>query len=213
MRDFLERLMERATEPAQVRPRAVGRFELGPWLDAGRTTTAAPAAADAADRRTELPRPPAQDAPRLVADAARGPVQREAVLAPSLAAPVVPATPPEPEAPPRSAAVRAPTRSKRRASGPVPEVAPARPAPAMPESPAGVRRRLQPEAVRLGAPLPVRPAPERRAPSATPDVVQVRIGRVEVRATMAREERPQVSRAPRARPLSLDAFLEGKRRP
>jgi hypothetical protein len=30
---------------------------------------------------------------------------------------------------------------------------------------------------------------------------------------MAREERPQVSRAPRARPLSLDAFLEGKRRP
>src|SRR5262249_62423536 len=58
MRDFLERLMERTTEPARVRPRAVGRFELGPWLDAGGTTTAAPDAAGAADRRIKLPQPP-----------------------------------------------------------------------------------------------------------------------------------------------------------
>jgi len=73
---------------------------------------------------------------------------------------------------------------------------------------------VQPHAVRP-VPLPVRFAPERKPSPAKPDVVQVRIGRVEVRATMARPERPAPvrSRAPRARPLSLDEFLEGKRRP
>jgi hypothetical protein len=72
---------------------------------------------------------------------------------------------------------------------------------------------LRPRAVRP-APLPARAAPERRAPRATSDVVQVRIGRIEVRATIARAEHPApaATRAPRARPLSLEAFLEGKRR-
>jgi hypothetical protein len=44
--------------------------------------------------------------------------------------------------------------------------------------------------------------------------VQVRIGRIEVRATIARAEHPApaATRAPRARPLSLEAFLEGMRR-
>jgi hypothetical protein len=62
--------------------------------------------------------------------------------------------------------------------------------------------------------LPAPAAPERRAPPSRPDVVQVRIGRIEVRATIARAEHPApaATRTPRARPLSLEAFLEGKRR-
>jgi hypothetical protein len=52
-------------------------------------------------------------------------------------------------------------------------------------------------------------------PSREPDIVRVHIGRVEVRAIVAPAERPRPAAAgPNApRPLSLDGYLAGKRRP
>jgi hypothetical protein len=45
--------------------------------------------------------------------------------------------------------------------------------------------------------------------------VQVRIGRIDVRAVIGRPDAPAAkpAGAPRPQPLALEAFLEGKRRP
>src|SRR5262249_45196124 len=60
MRDYLERLVARATGEPAIRPRAVARFELGPWHDqvhpVAREDDVAPAAV--------TPRSPGVDPPR-----------------------------------------------------------------------------------------------------------------------------------------------------
>lgn len=64
-----------------------------------------------------------------------------------------------------------------------------------------------------GAQLPRRPAPGRAA-AEEPEVVQVHIGRVDVRAVLPPPE-PARARPPAARreaPLSLDRYLAGEKR-
>jgi hypothetical protein len=125
----------------------------------------------------------------------------------------MPAAAAEPAAPGTRTVARGQAPPERRAQVPEPALAWPAPPPAVPPVLAPPLQALRPRAVRP-TPLPARAAPERRAPRATSDVVQVRIGRIEVRATIARAEHPApaATRAPRARPLSLEAFLEGRRR-
>jgi hypothetical protein len=86
-----------------------------------------------------------------------------------------------------------------------------------PPAPAAIVPPPQPVRPATSSPTPTphlaRAARARPGPSAAPDLVQVRIGRIDVRATIARPEHPApaATRAPRARPLSLEAFLDGKR--
>jgi hypothetical protein len=125
---------------------------------------------------------------------------------------------------------------------PAPHVAlelPDRPEPSVPRAPAAagpaafqaggvervVTRAPLPAAIVPKAPLPAaemrpafpaaRPAPARSASRVRPDVVQVRIGRIDVRAVIGHPDAPAAkpARAPRPQPLALEAFLEGKRHP
>jgi hypothetical protein len=86
---------------------------------------------------------------------------------------------------------------------------------------AAVGSAAQPAALTVPLPSAVWPAPltagarvMQQAPRATPDVVQVRIGRIEVRAAISppNGSAAKPARVPRPRPLALEAFLEGKRR-
>jgi hypothetical protein len=204
MRSFLERLVARATGEPAVRPRSVARFELGPWHD---------------------PVHPVAQADDLVPASATPPPGLAASFDPPLPAASMPAV-----------AARA------RPVSPAPGVAPERadrPEPFVPRTPsAGGRATSQgaeaeraatraplPAAIVPKAPLPVaemrpaspaaRPAPARSVSRATPDVVQVRIGRIDVRAVIGRPDAPAAkpARAPRPKPLALEAYLEGKRHP
>src|SRR5262249_11346010 len=56
MRNFLERLVARATGEPAIRPRSVARFELGPWHDPARPVAQAD---DVAQAPATRPSPPA----------------------------------------------------------------------------------------------------------------------------------------------------------
>jgi hypothetical protein len=210
--DFLDRLVARAVEPSAVRPRVAGRFEHGPWADP--VSARVPADAVAADRPAAPPLPPAHDSLRFPADPARRlavpvdspePPRGERVLPVAAARPS--ASPPHPDVHGRS------SRRRRAAADPDAARAEAPPPPATRESLAPPPQPpVRPASIRP-TPAPARVASDWPAPPATPAMVQVRIGRVEVRATVGRAEQPAPAapRAPRTRPLSLEAFLEGKR--
>jgi len=204
MRNFLERLVARATGEPAIRPRSVARFELGPWHD---PVHPAAQADDVAPAPPTRPSPPAASfdpplhAASISADAARDrPVSPAPRVAPERAdwpEPFVPRAP--------SAAGRATPRGAE-------------------SERAGTRAPLPP-AIVPKPPLPVaevrptspaaHPALARAASRATPDVVQVRIGRIDVRAVIGRPDAPAATpaRAPRPQPLALEAFLEGRRHP
>jgi hypothetical protein len=202
MRNFLERLVARATGEAAIRPRSVARFELGPWHDPVHPV----AQADDVAPATRASPPAASFDPPLPA------ASKPAVAAP--ARPVAPALNDAPERAhwPEPFVPRAPLAAglstSRGAEG---ERAGTR----APLPPAIVPKSLAPVAeIRPTSPAG-RPASVRSASRATPDVVQVRIGRIDVRAVMGRQDAPAAKppRAPRPQPLALEAFLEGKRQP
>jgi hypothetical protein len=214
MKTFLERLVARPVEPPAVRPRAPGRFEHGPWADGALGNAGAAEEPDRAEHPTASPRPPSREAPPVAVEVGRRPALRE--HAPALvrrdAAQATSAEATESVVPSPRPVVRERPSPTRRSS---PDSEPARSestTPAAVTTP--VARPLQPLPPAVSPPsLSARVTSDRPSPRATPDVVQVRIGRIEVRATIARPEppAPAVPRAPRARPMSLEAFLDGKR--
>jgi len=219
MTDFLDRLVARTVVPSAVRPRVAGRFEQGPWADPAPARRQAQKA-DVADDPATPRQPPASASGRLAPD----PGRRREVPRGSLAPPAPPragneeflplaateAAMPSPRVVARNQASR-----RRRAALADPDAARADPTP--PSAARGglatPRQPIRPAAIHP-TPIPAHVAADRPAPPTSPDVVQVRIGRVEVRATVGRAEHPAAPavRSPRARPLSLEAFLEGKRR-
>ena len=215
MRNFLERLVARTVEATAVRPRVASRYEQGPWGD---RASGQPAAAETAS--VEQPATAWWSVASAEARPARDPGRRHAVRdrTPTLDRAAAPAavvgspdtgvaTPP-PVAPARTSRTRGPSTDREPSRH---EVVPAPPAPAAIVPPP------QPVRPATSSPTPTphlaRAARTRPGPSAAPDLVQVRIGRIDVRATIARPEHPApaATRAPRARPLSLEAFLDGKR--
>jgi len=219
MTDFLDRLVARTVELSAVRPRAAGRFEQGLWSDPAPARRQAQDA-DVADDPATPPLPPAFESARLVSD----PGRRRAVTRGSLAPPappragdeeLLPLAAPEPATSSPRVVARHQASRGRRAAPADPDAARADPPPPSPAR--GVleppRQPIRPAAIRP-TPIAANVATDRPASPATPDVVQVRIGRVEVRATVGRAEHPAAPavRSPRARPLSLEAFLDGKRR-
>lgn len=213
MRNFLERLVARTVEATAVRPRVASRYERGPWGDRASGQPAAVENADVDPPATpswavaSAEAPPGRDPDRRHAVRDRIPtLDRAAAPAAVVGSPDTGVANPPPVEPARTPRTReaSPDREASRH-----EVVPAPPAPAAIVPP----------------PQPVRPATSspgphlarsprtRPGPSPAPDLVQVRIGRIDVRATVARPEHPApaATRAPRARPLSLEAFLDGKR--
>jgi hypothetical protein len=214
MKNFLERLVARPVEPPDVRPRVPGRFEQGPWADGALGNAGTADAQGRAEHSTASPGPPSREAPPLAVEIGRRPALREHASAPV-----------RPDAPQVTSgrATESVTPSPR-------PVVRERPSPTRRSSPdseptrtgsttgaaatAPVARPLQPLRRAVSpAMLPARVGSDHPSPRATRDVVQVRIGRIEVRATIARPEHPApaVPRAPRARPMSLETFLDGKR--
>lgn len=215
MRNFLERLVARTVEATAVRPRVASRFEQGPWGD---RASGQPAAVETA--HVDAPAAPSRYVARAEARPARDPERRHAVRdrTPTFDRAVAPAavvgspdtgvaTPP-PVEPARTSRTRGPSPDRDPSRH---EVVPAPPAPAATVPPP------QPVRPATSSPTPTphlaRAARTRLGRFAAPDLVQVRIGRIDVRATIARPEHPTpaATRAPRARPLSLEAFLDGKR--
>jgi hypothetical protein len=213
MRNFLERLVARTVDATAVRPRVASRYEQGPWGD---RASGEPATVENAD--VEPPATPSWPVASAEARPARDPGRRHAVrdrtptsdrAAAPAAAVVLPDTgvaPPSPVEQTRTPRTRGPSPDREPSRH---EVVPAPPAPAAIIPPP------QPVRPATSSPAPhfTRAARTRPGPSAAPDLVQVRIGRIDVRATVARPEHPAptATRAPRARPLSLEAFLDGKR--
>jgi hypothetical protein len=214
MKNFLERLAARPVEPPAVHPRVPGRFEQGPWADGALGNAGTADEPDRAEHPTASPGPASRESPPLAVEIGRRPALRE--HAPALVRPdaaqvtsaegtesVMPSPRPvvrEPPSPTRRS-FRDPEATRTGSTTPAAATAPvARPLQSL-------RRALSPPT------LPARITSDRPPPRATPDVVQVRIGRIEVRATIARPEHPApaVPRPPRARPMSLEAFLDGKR--
>jgi hypothetical protein len=213
MTDFLDRLVARTVEHSAVRPRVTSRFEQGPWAD----PATARRQAQEADGADDPPPPlsPPSDSPRLVPDPGRRHAAPRGALAPPRAAhqELLPVAATEPAASSPRAVARDQASRKRRALED-PDSARADPSPPSTarEVLAPPRQPVRPAAIRPTS-IPAHVAADRPAPPPTADVVQVRIGRVEVRATVGRAEHPAppAVRSPRARPLSLEAFLEGKR--
>jgi hypothetical protein len=204
MRNFLERLVARATGEAAIRPRSVARFELGPWHDPVHPVAQAD---DVAPATATRPSPPAAsfDPPLPAAS-------KRAVAAPARPVSPSPRVAPERTDWPGPFVPRAPSAAEHaRSRGAESERAGARAA----LSPAIVPKPLLPVAETRPTSPAARPAPVRSASRATPDVVQVRIGRIDVRAVIGRQDAPAAkpARAPRPQPLALEAFLEGKRHP
>jgi len=202
MRNFLERLVARATAEPAVRPRSVARFELGPWNDPAHPVVQAdglaPAPATPRSRLAASSDPPVAAASIPAVAARAQPVSPAPRVAPERADRLEPFVP------------RAPSAAGRATSG---EVEAERPASRAPLPPSIVPKPPLPVAeIRPTSPV-TRPAPARSAAHATPDVVQVRIGRIDVRAVIGRPDAPAAkpARAPRPQPLALEAFLEGKR--
>jgi hypothetical protein len=212
MRDFLERLVARTVEATAVRPRVASRYERGPW---GERASGQPAAVETA--HVDAPAAPSRPAASAEVRPPRDPERRHAVrdrtptfdhaAAPAAVAgsPDTGVATPPPVEPARTSRTRDPSPDREPSRH---EVVPAPPAPAAIVRPQPVR-----PATSSPAPHLARAARTRPMPSAAPDLVQVRIGRIDVRATVARPEHPAPAstRAPRARPLSLEAFLDGKR--
>jgi len=205
MSHFLQRLVARSAEEPAIRPRVAGRFELGPWADAtvgaggsGPSTSPPPrlGVTDPAPNLRAHPAMPEIETATVSLGAARDP-GREAPAPPVRHE----RTMPRPLAAPR-----------RYAAAPDPDHAAAEPAPPSPVA-----------SVRVSRPLPVQVRPRsvasptavsHAAPPAVPDVVQVRIGRVDVRAVL--DAPGPAARKPadgaRPRPQGLEAFLGRRRR-
>jgi hypothetical protein len=212
MRSFLERLVARTVEATAVRPRVASRYEQGPWGD---RASGQPAAVETA--QVDPPAAPSWPVTSAEARPARDPGRRHAVRdrTPTFDRAAAPAAVggspdtgvaiPPPVEPARTSRTREPSPDREPSRH---EVVPAPPAPAAVVRPQPVR-----PATSSPAPQLARAARTQPWPSAAPDLVQVRIGRIDVRATVARPEHPAPAstRAPRARPLSLEAFLDGKR--
>jgi hypothetical protein len=211
MRNFLERLVARTVEATPVRPRVASRYEQGPWGD---RASGQPAEVETA--HVDAPGPPSRPVASAEARPARDPERRHAVRdrtptfdraaapAPAVGSSDTGVAPAPPVEPARTSRTRgsSPDREPSRH-----EVVPA------PQAPAAIVPAPQPVRTATPAPHLARAARTRPGPSAAPDLVQVRIGRIDVRATIARPEHPApaATRAPRTRPLSLEAFLDGKR--
>jgi hypothetical protein len=212
MRSFLERLVARTVEATTVRPRVTARYEQGPWADRASGEVAAVERADDVERTAPSPWPVASAGGRPARDIGRWPAVRDGAATPDHAtAPVTAPVPLENREPPPPPVkqVRPPrTPETSRDPGPSPSgpVQAALPPAAIAVPPGVVRPSTSPR-------LPARLARERPAPPVAPDVVHVRIGRIDVHAMLARPEHPTATapRTPRARPLSLEAFLDGRR--
>ena len=214
MRNFLERLVARTVEATAVRPRVASRYERGPWGDRASGQPAAVENADVDPPATpswavaSAEAPPGRDPDRRHAVRDRIPtLDRAAAPAAVVGSPDTGVANPPPVEPARTPRTREACSGSRgltarggtRAAGARGNRPAAAAGPPGDEQP---RRHISPAAPRT-----------RPGPSPAPDLVQVRIGRIDVRATVARPEHPApaATRAPRARPLSLEAFLDGKR--
>jgi len=227
MSDFLTRLGARHTVEPAVRPRAVSRFEQASALPLDRETL-------------DVDASPADHTPRGASiDALAAPNARTAAH-PGTASPARTSPAVEPTATfADNVRDREPARSER-ARPPLPPfpadgldvrvahlVDNPRPvddghaAAIVPRKSSPVVHEVQTVAARVAeraaAPSnPTRGEIRHDGPAASPDVVRVHIGRVEVRAVMPPTERtrPRGSKASEAQgPLSLDRYLSGKRRP
>lgn len=227
MSDFLTRLGARHTAEPAVRPRAASRFEqasalpldresldvdANPAERAHRSTLtdalAAPDARAAGHPRTASPArtSPAVEPTSTFADSAR---DREAARS-------------EPARPPLApiAADGLDVRVAHLVDNPRP-VDDGHAAAIVPRESSPVVREVQTVAARVAERAAATSNPTRGeirhdGPVASPDVVRVHIGRVEVRAVMppAERARPRGSKTSDAQgPLSLDRYLSGKRRP
>ena len=212
MRNFLERLVARTVEATAVRPRVASCYEQGPWGD---RASGEPAAVETA--HVDAPTAPSRYVARAEARPAPDPGRRHAVRdrTPTFdrvaaAAAVVGsldtgvATPP-PVEPARTARTRGPSPDREPSRH---EMVPA------PRTPAAIVPPPQPVRPATSSPTPAphlaRAARTRPGPPAAPDLVQVRIGRIDVGATIARPEHPApaATRAPRARPPAPDELTD-----
>jgi hypothetical protein len=223
MSDFLRRLVARHTEDPLIRPRAMSRFE-APWaplrsdreIDDGRSLNVAPANGTAAGVATEGER-----GPRHVARSSRDEMSDETRPDVRLLGD-------------RALRERPASRSPENEQG-TPVTRPV-PAATLQASPVDERSSVSPSTDRSAAThrpsphenggIPIRPAirpaisARRSAHDAAaaprePDVVRVHIGRVEVRAVLPAPERarPVPTRPDGPKPLSLERYLAGERRP
>ena len=228
MSGFLQRLVDRHVGGPVIRPRATVRF---PPANAGETfaprfDAASPVSHELAPPVVERP-----TAPRIVdatgAEGAEGsvPVQRASVSSPPIMArsepPQMVAQPSDhadrPGVPPPEHVVALHHVGDQVTTGASVHLTAPQPAPSQVE--ASTPARVTPSIVTARpsvAPTLVRSDTSRRETTghqSAPDVVQVHIGRVEVRAVMPPTPSPRtrVRREPPA--LSLDQYLAGKRRP
>lgn len=237
MKNYLSRLVERHFAEPAIRPRTLSRFEPGGWNGAERDAdTPAAGAAQAAPVTRPAEQAASMRAPRQAPaqghqdgrDAGRSDHARPRKAADGVATPhtVKPAAAAgmqqkihEEVAP--VAVIPAPAEQP----SPIITVAPnerdaERSVPAQHLQPAGPNTPANSRAEQLGQAAPARPVPmPKGAPvappptgsAASPDIVRVHIGRIEVRAVTA--PGAGAARAPRAAvqpPLSLDGYLKGK---
>jgi len=214
MSGYLERLVGRHVEPPAVRPRAVSRFE-GDL--AGGAVPPGVAVSDGSSPRAASAEPtPAP--PEMVSPASA--TRLVPLAAEPSSAPAAPS--PADESPKVRSAVRvvrqpaALASQPQRAAGPIGQSrddAATSPGPDRPITVAAIRRAEPPQAV---APATAQLALSRRSAEPSPrepDVVHVRIGRVEVRATVpAPPPSHPAPRPTRPAPMSLERYLAGERR-
>jgi hypothetical protein len=229
MSGFLQRLLSRHAGELAIRPRASSRFESGagpvgsseqtevlaapPLATQARHAAPAPgpqpygAAIDESPTETAGRRPPSRVAKHY--DLERPPRDTEPARALQDAPLDSPAITDRGDAP-----VEPPSSARAHATADLPEAPDTRPSLSIAGGvgPLSTVPRVPFPAARMPQPVPRRAETAEPAPR-EPDVVHVHIGRVEVRAVMAAQERSRHT-APKPgapRPLSLDRYLAGKR--